>query len=42
MKAEGEIQHWKEEAEELEYKVKMSEEVVKKLEKKRDQYEGEL
>ena len=40
--AEGLIQRWKKEAKESEDKVKKNEEVVKKLEKKREQYEGEL
>ena len=39
--AEGSIQYYKKEGEELEVKVKKNEEVVKKLEKKREQYEGE-
>ena len=39
--AESTIQHRKKEAEEWEDKVKKNEEVVKKLEKKREQYEGE-
>ena len=39
---EGEIQLWKKEAEEWEDKVNKNEEVVKKLEKKKEQYEGEL
>ena len=40
--AERWIQHFKKNAEELEDKVKKNEEVIKKLEKKREQYEGEL
>ena len=40
--AEYDIQHWKKRAEEWENEVKKNEEVVKKLEKKREQYEGEL
>ena len=40
--AESLIQYWKKEAEKWEDKVKKSEEVVNKLEKKREQYEGEL
>ena len=39
--AESGIQRYKKEAEEWEDKVKKNEEVVKKLEKKREQYEGE-
>ena len=39
--AESDIQHYKNKAEEWEDKVKKNEEVVKKLEKKREQYEGE-
>ena len=39
--AESYIQRYKKEAEEWEDKVKKNEEVVKKLEKKREQYEGE-
>ena len=39
---EGIIQLWKKTAEEYEDKVKKNEEVVKKLEKKREHYEGEL
>ena len=35
-------QHWKKQAEEWEVKVKKDEEHLKKLEKKREQYEGEL
>ena len=42
VRAERGIQHWKKDAEEWEDKVKKNEEVVKKLEKKREQYEGEL
>ena len=38
---EGDIQRYKMLAEECEDKVKKNEEVVKKLEKKREQYEGE-
>ena len=38
---EGYIQHYKKEAEKWEDKVKENEEVVMKLEKKREQYEGE-
>ena len=38
---ESYIQRYKKEAEEWEDKVKKNEEVVKKLEKKREQYEGE-
>ena len=38
---EGHIQHHKKLAEKWEDKVKKNEEVVKKLEKKREQYEGE-
>ena len=38
---EGDIQRYKKEAKEWEDKVKKNEEVVKKLEKKREQYEGE-
>ena len=40
--AEGHIQRWKKVTEEWEYKVKKNEEVIKKLEKKREHYEGEL
>ena len=40
--AERHIQHWKKEEEKCEDKVKKNEEVVMKLEKKREQYEGEL
>ena len=39
--AEDYIQVWKKLAEEWEDKVKKNEEIVKKLEKKREQYEGE-
>ena len=39
--AESTIQRYKKEAEEWEDKVKKNEEVVNKLEKKREQYEGE-
>ena len=39
---EGDIQQWKKRAEEWEDEVKKNEEVVRKLEKKREQYEGEL
>ena len=38
---ESEIVHYKKKAEECEDKVKKNEEIVKKLEKKREQYEGE-
>ena len=38
---EGDIQYYKTEAEKWEDEVKKNEEVVKKLEKKREQYEGE-
>ena len=40
-RAEDEIQRHKKSVEEWEDKVKKNEEVVKKLEKKREQYEGE-
>ena len=40
--AEGDSQRWKKRAEEWEDKVKKNKEVVMKLEKKREQYEGEL
>ena len=40
--AAGRIQDWKKEEEQLKDKVKKNEEVVHKLEKKREQYEGEL
>ena len=39
---EGDIQRWKREAKEWGDQVKKNEEVVEKLEKKREQYEGEL
>ena len=42
MGAEYWIQRWKKNAEEWEDAVKKNEEVVMKLEKKREQYEGEL
>ena len=42
MGEEGHIQLWKKEAEEWEDKVKKNEEVIKKLEKRREHYEGEL
>ena len=38
---EGNIQQYKKSVEEWEDKVKKNEEVVNKLEKKREQYEGE-
>ena len=41
VEVEGLIQQYKKEAEEWEDKVKKNEEVVNKLEKKREQYEGE-
>ena len=41
VEAEGYIQRYKKSAEKCEDKVKKNEEVVKKLEKKREQYEGE-
>ena len=40
--AEYWIQRWKKNAEEWEDAIKNNEEVVMKLEKKREQYEGEL
>ena len=40
--AERHIQRYKKEAEKYEDKVKKNEEVVMKLEKTREQYEGEL
>ena len=40
--AEGWIQQWKKIAEKREDEIKKKEDVVKKLEKKREQYEGEL
>ena len=40
VRAESEIRHYKKLAEEWEDKVKKNEEVIKKLEKKREQYEG--
>ena len=40
--AEDDIQRWKKEAEEWEDEVKKKEEVITKLEKTREQYEGEL
>ena len=40
--AERRIQHWKKEAEEREDKMKKNEEVVRRLEKRRERYEGEL
>ena len=39
VRAEGYIQHWKKTAERWEDKVKKNEEVIKKLEKKRDERE---
>ena len=42
MGVERYIQHWKKVAEEREDEVKKNEEFVRKLEKKREQYEGEL
>ena len=42
VRVEGDIQLWKKKAEEWEDEVKKNEEVVMKLEKKREQYEGEL
>ena len=41
VRAESEIGHYKMKAEEWEDKVKKNEEVVNKLEKKREQYDGE-
>ena len=40
--AEDHIQYWNKKAEEQENEVKKNEEVIKKLEKKREHYEGEL
>ena len=42
VETEGDIQHYKKEAEEWENKVKKNKGVVKKLEKKREQCEREL
>ena len=42
MGAEDGIPHYKKKAEECEDEVKKNEEVITKLEKKREQYKGEL